>query len=559
MYTKSETILKFKQFHIYIKNQFNKNIKTLRTDGGGEYVSIEFTNYLRSHGIAHQLSCPYTPEQNGTAERKHRHLIETTRTLLIEANIPHYLWTYALNTAVHLINRIPSRTTKMLSPHHILYNKPPSYNHLKVFGCSCFPWQRHQSLNKFSPRAPQCVFLGYSTTHKGCHCLNISTNKIITSRHVVFNETEFPLSVQKNTMSIPHNSPIPPLLLVPSKQTKHWQQTTSVNPNPTTQSTPQTIQTQQTNSTHTTTSNIPTPPIQTVPTNTPPVITSSKHHPMVTRLQTGNLKPKQILNLLHQLNSTTDPTSYTTAHKFEHWRKAMSEEFMALQQQGTWSLVSPPTDQPILGCRWTFKTKRHADGSIVRYKARLVAQGNTQEYGINYEETFSPVAKMPTIRVLTALAVHNQWTIHQLDISNAFLHGYLEDTIYMQQPPGFKDVQNPHSVCKLHKSIYGLKQSPRQWYSTFSKHLTSLGFTHSSADPSLLLHKTENTNTYLLVYVDDILITGNNTNFIQQLLKQLHMKFQLKELGPISTFLGIQFEQTEKDTFYISNHTLSSS
>ncbi|PKU77279.1 Retrovirus-related Pol polyprotein from transposon TNT 1-94 [Dendrobium catenatum] len=120
----------------------------------------------------------------------------------------------------------------------------------------------------------------------------------------------------------------------------------------------------------------------------------------------------------------------------------MSDKFMALQQQGTWSLVQPPTNQPILGSRWTFKTKRHADGSIVRYKARFVAQGHTQDYGINYEENFSTVTKMPTIRALTALAVHHKWTIHQLDISNAFLHGQLDDIVYMQQPPGFKDSQD---------------------------------------------------------------------------------------------------------------------
>ncbi|KAI0499673.1 hypothetical protein KFK09_017881 [Dendrobium nobile] len=159
MFTKSEAIHKFKQFHMLVKTQFNQNIKILRTDGGDEYTSTEFTQYLNSHGILHQLTCSYTPQQNDVEERKHRHLIETTRTLLTTTNINHSFWIYALTTAIHLINRTPSRTLNMKTPQYILHNKHPSYNHLRVFGCSCFPWQKYNSPNKLSPRAPHCVFL----------------------------------------------------------------------------------------------------------------------------------------------------------------------------------------------------------------------------------------------------------------------------------------------------------------------------------------------------------------------------------------------------------------
>ncbi|XP_020706002.1 uncharacterized protein LOC110116666 [Dendrobium catenatum] len=157
---------------------------------------------------------------------------------------------------------------------------------------------------------------------------------------------------------------------------------------------------------------------------------------MITRQKTGSLRPKQVFNLLHtntdeaEINNS-DPTCYTEAVKHSHWRKAMAEEFLALQKQGTWHLVPHPANVPVLGCKWTYKTKRHSNGSVARFKARLVAQGNNQEYGINYQDTFSPVAKFPTIRALITIALSKQWPIHQLDVVNAFLHGNLEEEVYM--------------------------------------------------------------------------------------------------------------------------------
>jgi Reverse transcriptase (RNA-dependent DNA polymerase) len=139
----------------------------------------------------------------------------------------------------------------------------------------------------------------------------------------------------------------------------------------------------------------------------------------------------------------------------------MAEELTALAHNSTWDLVSPPADAHIIGAKWVFKVKLKADGSVHRYKARLVAKGYNQQEGLDYTETFSPVVKRVTIRVVLTLALSNQWPIHQLDVNNAFLHGDLEETVYMEQPSGFVDALNPHYVCKLNKSLYGLKQAPR--------------------------------------------------------------------------------------------------
>ncbi|PKU62899.1 Retrovirus-related Pol polyprotein from transposon TNT 1-94 [Dendrobium catenatum] len=222
----------------------------------------------------------------------------------------------------------------------------------------------------------------------------------------------------------------------------------------------------------------------------------------------------------------------------------MSAEFMALQKQGTWSLVPPPPHKIVLGSKWIFKLKTNSDGQLDRHKARLVAQGFNQEFGINFNETFSPVSKLPTIRILLLLAIHRNWPTLQFDISNAFLHGDLHDEVFMKQPPGFVDSQYPHYVCKLNKAIYGLRQAPRQWFNKLTQSLLQFGFTFSKADPSLLIYTKSQIQLYLLIYVDDLLLTGNHTPTIETLLQLLRSQFSLKQLGSIGTFLGIQVHRT---------------
>lgn len=178
-----------------------------------------------------------------------------------------------------------------------------------------------------------------------------------------------------------------------------------------------------------------------------------------------------------------------------------------------------------------------------------MAKGYLQEEGVDFHDTFSPVAKQPTVRILLCMALHFNWPIKQLDISNAFLHGKLEEEVYMLQPPGFIDPTKDQHVCKLQKALYGLKQAPRAWYSTFSKFLLSQGFVNSKCDSSLLIYKAASVVTILLVYVDDILLTGNSSTHIQQLIAQMHSAFSMKELGFISYFLGISVQPCAKGYF----------
>ncbi|PKU77905.1 Retrovirus-related Pol polyprotein from transposon TNT 1-94 [Dendrobium catenatum] len=275
---------------------------------------------------------------------------------------------------------------------------------------------------------------------------------------------------------------------------------------------------------------------------------------MVTRGKSGHLKPINLLNLLHSIPAADNqpaPSSYTEASKSSEWRRAMADEFFALQTQGTWSLVPLPPNTSVLGCRWTYRLKHHSDGSITKHKARLVAQGNHQEYDLDYTETFSPVAKLPTIHILLTVALHNDWPVHQLDVTNAFLHGSLEETVYMRQPQGFVDATHPNHVCLLRKAIYGLKQAPRQWYNTLTSSLVELGFHHSKSDPSLLIFHKCNIKLFLIIYVDDLLLTGNDASAIGKIIFQLQQKFNMKILGKVNSFLGIQISR-QSDHYFLS-------
>lgn len=240
--------------------------------------------------------------------------------------------------------------------------------------------------------------------------------------------------------------------------------------------------------------------------------------------------------------SLTEPTTYSEAASNPAWVEAMDKELLALNQNNTWDVVLLPKGKKAIGCKWVYRIKRKADGSIERYKARLVAKGFTQKYGIDYEETFSPVVKMSTMRCLISLAARNNWNLFQLDINNAFLHGSLNEEVYMRIPEG---VSAPKGhVCKLKKSLYGLKQASRQWFARLVEELKFQGFTLSKNDYSLFIKKNDSDITILAVYVDDI-ITGSNEQTIAELKAHLHHTFSIKDLGHLNYFLGIEVSRCD--------------
>ena len=211
-----------------------------------------------------------------------------------------------------------------------------------------------------------------------------------------------------------------------------------------------------------------------------------------------------------------EPESYAEAAKDANWRAAMEEEMHALAENQTWDLVDAPKGVKPIGCRWVYKIKYNADGSVNRYKARLVAKGYAQKHGIDYDETFAPVAKMTTVRVLLAVAAAKGWHLHQMDVKNAFLQGELEEQVYMVQPPGFHSGTNTSAVCRLKKSLYGLKQAPRAWNAKITQQLCKMGFTVCKSDSSLFIQKGRLGPVSILLYVDDLVITGADLDEINR-------------------------------------------
>ncbi|KAJ4767896.1 Gag/pol [Rhynchospora pubera] len=406
-------------------------------------------------------------------------------------------------------------------------------------------------------------------SQKGYKCLHIPSGRIFVSRHVVFNEQVFPFRSESmdGTATATSNS---------TRYSNHYTLWAPVfypqQPGPTR---PADALGLSTNSINTSVSAAPAQDAQRSPnsnssdrvadqtssavnsshlpishsvassstsSSSSTMVTSSSSHPMTTRSKDHTRRSRKFPDFVAFLATTptdADPTNFAQASKQPQWQEAMTKEFQALLQNKTWILVPPPVDQHIVGCKWIFKTKRHANGTIERYKARLVAKGYTQEEGVDYFDTFSPVVRPTTIRIVLSVAVSNQWVIRQLDINNAFLHGELHETVYMQQPPGFVNTSHSSHVCLLKKAIYGLKQSPRAWFHTLSSALTEFGFIGSKFDPSLFIAHHNNHTTIVLVYVDDIIITGTSTTAVNNLIATLQQRFALKDLGPLHFFLGI--------------------
>ncbi|RVW88523.1 Retrovirus-related Pol polyprotein from transposon TNT 1-94 [Vitis vinifera] len=590
---KSEVGHIFQTFNRMVQNQFNSKIQVLKSDNAKEYFTSSLSTYLQNHGIIHISSCVDTPQQNGVAERKNRHLLEVARCLMFSSNVPNYFWGEAILTATYLINRMPSRVLTFQSPRQLFLKQFP-HTHaassdlpLKVFGCTAFVHVYPQNRSKFAPRANKCIFLGYSPTQKGYKCYSPTNKRFYTTMDVSFFEHVFfyPKShVQGESMN-EHQVWESFLDGVPSFHSE------SPNPSqfaPTELSTPMPPSVQPAQHT-----NVPSPVtiqrrkrqelehgsqstcgqyidsnsslpeenigedragevlIPSIDDSTLPIalrkgVRRCTDHPIGNYVTYEGLSPSYRA-FATSLDDTQVPNTIQEALKISEWKKAVQDEIDALEKNGTWTITDLPVGKRPVGCKWIFTIKYKADGSVERFKARLVARGFTQSYGIDYQETFAPVAKLNTIRILLSLAVNQDWCLQQLDIKNAFLNGDLEEEVYMEIPPGFEESMVKNQVCKLQKSLYGLKQSPRAWFDRFTKAVLKLGYKQGQADHTLFVKKSHAGKlAILIVYVDDIILSGNDMGELQNLKKYLSEEFEVKDLGNLKYFLGMEVARSRK-------------
>jgi len=495
---------------------------------------------MASHGILHQTSCAYTPQQNGVVERNNRHLVETTRTILIHGDVPQYFWGDVVLSACYLINRIPSSVLdnkilhSILFPHDPLHSLPP-----KVFGSTCFVQNFSPGLYKLSPKSHKCVFLGFTRSQKGYKYFSPSLNCYFILADVTFSESSLyfkscpsPSISSSNQVNIPlvvpsapNDSPLPPTLHSRC-QTSHRPSADSIpvpTPHP--------------------------PPAPTVEPDLPIAIRKGirftrNPSPHYTVLSYHRLS-QPFYTCLSSISSVSIPKFVGDALAHFGWRQAMLDEMNALQNNETWELVPLPSRKFVVGCRWIFAIKVGHDGTIDRLKARLVAKGYTQIFGLDYVDIFSPVAKMASVRLFIVMATLQQWPLYQLDVKNAFLNGDLHEEIYMEQPPDFVAQRESFGlVCRLRKFLYGLKQSPRAWFVKFSNVVQQFGMTRSEGDHSFFYRHSSIGCICLVVYVDDIVLTSSDHHGISQVKQHLFQHFQTKDLGKLRYFLGIEVAQS---------------
>lgn len=528
---KSQVFEMFQSLTNLIQTQFSLSVKSFQCDNGGEYNNELFQQYCANHGLVFRFSCPHTSSQNGKAERKIRTINNMMRTMLAHSSVPQYFWHHALHMATYLLNILPCKTLQDKSPTQLLYHRDPTYTHLRVFGCLCYPLFPSSTIHKLQPRSTPCVFLGYPTNHRGYKCFDLSNRKLIISRHVIFDETQFPFT--KIHSPSPHSyhfltdDPHPYLTHQWLNQTQPPTVTDQPSPSTNQQSAPPTS---------------PVNPPTTIPTNSPPPIPPPPTRTITTRSMTGITKPRKLFNLsISHSNHPISPLpkNHKIALSDPNWTSAMKSEFDALIRNKTWDLVPRPCDANLIRCMWIFKHKKNSDGSFERYKARLVCDGRSQVAGVDCDETFSPVVKPATIRTVLTIALSKSWSIHQLDVQNAFLHGDLHETVYMHQPLGFRDPHHPDYVCRLKKSLYGLKQAPRAWYQRFADYVTTIGFRLSTSDHSLFIYRQQSDMAYILLYVDDIILITSTQVLRKSIMSLLATEFAMKDLGPLSYFLGI--------------------
>jgi hypothetical protein len=549
--TKSEALDAFKEIKNLWENQKSTKIKIFMSDNGGEFINTEFENFLKESGIQHRLTTPHCPEQGGIAERKNRTLVEMARCLLSQSKLSLNLWAEAVNTANYVRNRCPTKSLNGKTPYELWNNVVPNVCYFKIFGCTAY-YLNNKPKHKFSARSKKGIFVGYSENSKAFRIYIPDENRVIISRSVKFFEEntseyskvgqlfddslhrEIKLSSTKSESQVKgENSFSPPIEMENENSNKF-----SLD------SAPERLEEQNT--------------------------LSLRNRDVIRKMPT--------VENVYSYNSEIAINNALKSAEAPEWYNAMMNEVKTILKNDTFVVVDRPRSQKCVGSRFVLTNKYSQNGSILKNKARLVARGFSQKPGIDFRETFAPVARMGSIRVMAGLAAKLGINIHQFDITSAYLNGKLDEEIFMECPDYFKQIlelitkENSDSdisrkaiktlksinegdkVLLLKKSLYGLKQAGRCWNTKLNELLNNFGAKQTSADPCLYYIKNEKGLTLIMVYVDDILFMSQDPDKLENFKIHLNKELEVKYSGVVKYCLGINF-QIEKGIVAMSQQS----
>ncbi|GJY78574.1 retrovirus-related pol polyprotein from transposon TNT 1-94 [Tanacetum coccineum] len=462
-------------------------IISIRTDHGREFDNeVQFGAFCDANGITHNFSAPRTPQSNGVVERKNRTLQEMTRTMLNEQSIPQKFWCNAVDTSTYILNRILIRPFLGKTPYELFKGKKPSLEYFKVFGSKCFILNTKDYLTK---------------NHEGrriskCEIRRNSppTTPPLEDDDVLENEN---IERQEKDLEIKENEPL-------NKEI--------------------------------------------------PNIKESKDQPLETVI--GSLNERTLRSQVQSQSnffcfvSSVEPKNIKEGIQDESWTMAMQEELNQFKTNDVWSLFPPPENQTIIRTKWVFKNKLNENGIVSRNKARLVAQGYNQQEGIDFVETYAPVARLESIRILLAYACTHDFKLYQMDVKSAFLNGFINEEVFVAQPPGFIDCEKPNHVFKLKKALYGLKQAPKAWYDRLKAFLVNHNYTMGFVDNTLFTKKIKSHIIIVQIYVVDIIFGSTCQALCNDFSKIMHDEFEMSMMGELNFSLGLQIKQLEDGIFF---------
>lgn len=510
---KSETFSRYKEWMLKAEVHVGSKLGVLRSDGGGEYISNQGKDFHAERGITHQTTVADTPQQNGVAERLNRVLMEMARTMMKHKAVDDDLWADAVKTAVYIKNRLTSSALPAgKTPFELWMGKKPNVEHMRVFGSTCYVVQHKKHIDgKLGDKAVKGVFVGYCDNTKGYKVILSDSQMPTSARSVVFQESNSADTAEVPDEDGEDQKPVG----VDDVLDEHQEDEEAAEQ-------PQDILEAEAGSGET---------LDVAPRRSGRV----RQAPVEFWRGVGLIAQEDVPLSFNQAIAGKDAPN---------WEEAMKLEMESILKNKTWELVKRPAGKRILRGKWVYRVKNEVNKNgegFLRHKARWCFMGNRQVEGVDYTETFAPVAKFTTIRVILAMAVAQDWELHQMDVKTAFLYGDLKEEVYMEQPDGFKDKDKPDHVCHLLQALYGLKQAPKMWYAKLDEFLVAeLSFEHIDGDSCLYILRDREEVVVLTVYVDDLLIAASTMTAMEKTKALLSKRFEMKDLGDAKLILGME-------------------